>query len=169
VRGASVPKALFDCEGKVALRVDNTRRFRATAGVHSKAMNVLRAISSEGLGRLKYHQEIRRRLDTDPEFRPYFEQQTTRLPRFYAALVRRDLGPLWRWLPEGALDHDPNAYLAAERDHLRPGRGQPPGPAGAGGRDRESHRAGRRAEPLGAPRPGDDLLEPPGGGHSAFS
>jgi len=25
-----------------------------------------------------------------------------------------DLGPFWDWLPEGALYHDPNAYLKAE-------------------------------------------------------
>jgi hypothetical protein len=30
-------------------------------------------------------------------------------------LVRKDLGPLWRWLPQGALYHDPNAYLKSER------------------------------------------------------
>jgi len=35
------------------------------------------------------------------------------------AVVRKDLGPLWEWLPEGALYHDPNAYLAAERERLR--------------------------------------------------
>jgi hypothetical protein len=25
-----------------------------------------------------------------------------------------DLGPLWQWLPEGALSHDQNAYLGTE-------------------------------------------------------
>ena len=39
---------------------------------------------------------------------------TGRLPRFYAKLVRRDLGPLWKWLPAGALAHDPNAYLQSQ-------------------------------------------------------
>jgi hypothetical protein len=29
--------------------------------------------------------------------------------------VRRDLGLLWEWLPEGALYHDPTAYLKSER------------------------------------------------------
>ncbi len=100
------------------------RRFRGTAGVNSKWMNVLRGVSSEGFGRLRYHREIRRRLDADPQFRPYFEQETTALPRFYRDMLRKDLGPLWRWLPPGALDHDPNAYLASER-----ARGRAHGPA----------------------------------------
>jgi hypothetical protein len=93
-------------------------------------MNLLRAVSSEGFGRLHYHTEVRRRLDGDREFRPYFEQETTRLPRFYTDLVRRDLGWLWRWLPEGALDHDPNADLAAEQS--RPAEVRRPGAAPVG-------------------------------------
>jgi len=89
-------------------------RFCGTQGVTSRWMNVVRAISSEGWGRCRYHQEVRSRLDTDPELRPYFEQETDRLPHFYANQVRKDLGSLWEWLPEGALYHDPNAYLKSE-------------------------------------------------------
>jgi hypothetical protein len=91
------------------------RRFRATRGLTAKGMNVVRAISTEGFGRLSYYEDIRRRLDHDPEFLPYFEQETANLPRFYRDLVREDLGHLWEWLPNGALDHDPNAYLNSER------------------------------------------------------
>jgi len=91
------------------------RRFRATRGLTARGMNVVRAVSTEGFGRLGYYKEIRRRLDNDPQFLPYFEQETNKLPRFYVDLVRKDLGPLWEWLPEGALDHDPNAYANAER------------------------------------------------------
>ena len=29
-------------------------------------------------------------------------------------LVRKDLGALWAWLPEGAMYHDHNAYLKSE-------------------------------------------------------
>ena len=31
--------------------------------------------------------------------------------RFYVAQIRTGLGPLWSFLPEGALDHVPYAYL----------------------------------------------------------
>jgi hypothetical protein len=30
------------------------------------------------------------------------------------ALARKDLEALWEWLPEGAMYHDPNAYLKSE-------------------------------------------------------
>src|SRR5207244_4508452 len=33
---------------------------------------------------------------------------------FYEHQVRRDLGALWHWLPQGALSHDHHAYLKAE-------------------------------------------------------
>jgi hypothetical protein len=86
-------------------------RFKATRGFIPRWMNVVRAISSEGYGRIKYHTEVRRRLENDRPFRRYFEQETTDLPQFYLDLARRDLGSLWQWLPEGSLQHDPNAYL----------------------------------------------------------
>lgn len=89
-------------------------RFRATRGIDSRCMNLVRAVSSEGFGRLKYHREVRRRLDADRQFAPFFDQQTTELPQFYVDLVRKDLGPLWQWLPAGALYHDPYAYLKSQ-------------------------------------------------------
>ena len=76
---------------------------------------MVRAVSTEGFGRARYHKEIRARLDTDPQFRPYFEQESSVLPRFYKDIVRQDLGPLMEWLPGGGLDHDPNAYLKSEQ------------------------------------------------------
>jgi hypothetical protein len=94
------------------------RRLLATSGVVPRWMNLVRAVSTEGRGRLHYYREIRRRLDSDRQFRPYFEQETTELPRFYVDMVRRTLGPLWQWLPEGALHHDPHAYLKAARPRL---------------------------------------------------
>jgi hypothetical protein len=91
------------------------RRSRATLGMTSRWLNLLRAVSSEGFGRLKYYKEIRARLDTDPQFAPYFEQETDELPEFYTDLARRDLGLLWDWLPAGGLNHDPYGYLKSER------------------------------------------------------
>jgi len=33
------------------------------------------------------------------------------LPPFYYERIRRELGPLYEYLPDGALYHDQNAYL----------------------------------------------------------
>jgi hypothetical protein len=91
------------------------RRFGATDGMTSRWLNLLRAVSTEGFGRLKYYQGIRERLDRDEQFSPYFEQESDRLPDFYARMVRKDLGTLWESLPATALNHDPYSYLKAER------------------------------------------------------
>ncbi len=90
------------------------KRFAATGSVKPRLMNVLRAVSSEGFGRIKYFTEVRRLLRTDRQFRGFFEKETTRIPPFYTDMIRKDLGSLWDWLPPGAMYHDPNAYLKAE-------------------------------------------------------
>jgi hypothetical protein len=92
------------------------RRLTATERMIPKWMNVVRAISTEGFGRIRYHTDLRRRLDTDRELRAFFERETDEIPEFYRERVRRDLGPLHQFLPAGALEHDPNAYLNAERE-----------------------------------------------------
>jgi hypothetical protein len=91
------------------------RRFGSTPGLTPRGMNLVRAVSTEGFGRLNYHRDVRRRLDEDRQFLPYFEQETAELPGFYRDLVRRDLDSLWEWLPAGALEHDPNAYSKSEQ------------------------------------------------------
>jgi len=91
-------------------------RYRAIKATIPRWMNVVRAISSEGFGRIRYYTEVSQRLYDDPQFRSYFEQETTELPRFYRARVRKNLGPLWQWLPEGALYHDPYAYLNSHEE-----------------------------------------------------
>ncbi len=87
------------------------RRARGTPYGFATWMNLLRAISSEGFGRIKYYTEVRRRLDTDRSMRRFFDGETNEVPAFFVERVKKDLGPLWEYLPEGALYHDPNAYL----------------------------------------------------------
>lgn len=89
------------------------RRLRSNRTPIPKWLNVVRAISSEGFGRLKYHSTIRRLLDTDSVVRQFFDGEIKVLPRFYKERIRRDLGPLWDMLPPAALFHDHSAYLKA--------------------------------------------------------
>lgn len=89
-------------------------RFQASTSGVSRWLNLIRAISSEGFGRLKFYRKVRRLLDEDRTFRDFFEGETTALPQFYINVIKKDLGALWEWLPQGAMYHDPNAYLKAE-------------------------------------------------------
>jgi hypothetical protein len=86
-------------------------RFMATPGFTSKWMNVMRAVSAEGYGRLRFFRKVRKNLEEDINFRRYFEGETNELPSFYKNIIQQDLGIWWRWLPNGAFNHDPNAYL----------------------------------------------------------
>jgi hypothetical protein len=86
-------------------------RFAASRGAIPRWMNVVRAMSSEGFGRIRYNTEVLGRLRADASFRGYFEQETTTLPDFYVDRMRNNLGSLWEWLPDGAIGHDHHAYL----------------------------------------------------------
>jgi hypothetical protein len=87
------------------------RRLGANQSGLPRWLNAIRAVSSEGAGRIRYDSGVRRRLESDVSLRRYFEGETEALPDFYADQLRRDLGHFWEALPEGALRHDPNAYL----------------------------------------------------------
>lgn len=88
-----------------------SQRLFTNKGWIPKWLNVVRGVSSEGFGRLKYHKTIRRKLDTDIALRRYVEGETTVLPEFYKAKVKKKLGHFWDALPPGALSHDHTAYL----------------------------------------------------------
>ncbi|OQP63376.1 radical SAM protein [Niastella vici] len=87
------------------------RRFMHTKGFTSKWMNVMRAISSEGWGRLKFYRQVRQNLIQDRNFRKYFEGESQQLPEFYKNIIKTDLGVWWQWLPDTALLHNAYAYL----------------------------------------------------------
>lgn len=91
------------------------RRAQATPGFTPKWMNVVRAISSEGFGRIKYHTMLRGLLDSDAELRAFHERKTEAIPSFYVNRIREDLGQFWEHLPAGAIEHDQNAYLNKAR------------------------------------------------------
>ncbi|GJL65663.1 MAG: hypothetical protein NPIRA05_06340 [Nitrospirales bacterium] len=87
------------------------RRFQANKGIIPKWMNGLRAVSSEGFGRIRYHTKVRGLLDSDPQLLKYLTGESLHLPSFYENRIRKSLGPLWDALPQGSLVHDHNAYL----------------------------------------------------------
>jgi hypothetical protein len=87
------------------------RRFVSSSHFTSKWMNFMRAVSSEGHGRIRFFKKVREHLVNDRSFRAYFEKETRQLPQFYTNIIQKDLGVWWQWLPKEALDHDENAYL----------------------------------------------------------
>jgi radical SAM superfamily enzyme YgiQ (UPF0313 family) len=82
------------------------RRISRTDRALPKGVSLMQSLSTGGRSKLRYQQRIRELLERDRQFRDYFEQETTILPDFFRDTIRRDLGPLWEWLPPGALRHD---------------------------------------------------------------
>ena len=96
------------------------RRFVANRERIPRLLNIVRALSSEGLGRVRYFKEVRQQLDTNLQFRRFFEQETTEVPEFFLKRIQNAMGPFWEWLPKGALLHNPNAYLESVAKDLTP-------------------------------------------------
>ncbi|MCL5029981.1 MAG: radical SAM protein [Bacteroidetes bacterium] len=94
------------------------KRLAATKAFIPRWMNVVRAISEEGFGRVAHNKKILMHLNSDIKFRDYFEQETTELPQFYMDIIKNEVGPLWHWLPEGAIFHDQNAYLKSSAKRI---------------------------------------------------
>lgn len=86
------------------------RRLAAQGPGIAGFMNLVRATSSEGWGRIKHHSDIRGRLDEDPSFLPYFEGRSQDLPAYYHDGVKRKLGPFWPLLDSEDLSYDHLAY-----------------------------------------------------------
>jgi hypothetical protein len=92
------------------------RRFLANREIIPRWLNIVRGLSSERFGRIKYFTEICRQLNTDPPLRRFLEQETTKIPEYFVKRIRKDLGEFWDWLPDGAIYHDPNAYLLSQEN-----------------------------------------------------
>ena len=87
---------------------------------HIALEQAFRGLSSERSNRLGYHKKMRRWLENDMEVRRFFAGETREIPRALSDQVRQHLGPLWQHLPEGALVHDPHAYLNSGAPHPLP-------------------------------------------------
>ncbi len=94
------------------------RRFTAVKHTITRVEQLFRGITSERNHKyLGNHLRMRERLKTDKALVRYLNGETSELPEIYVEPVRRDLGWLWDWLPEGALYHDPNVYLKSLDGH----------------------------------------------------
>jgi len=89
-------------------------RFAANRLSIPRWLNVVRAISTEGFGRLRYHTELRARLDTDPTMLAFLQGESDQVPAFYTDRLIAELGSLAQYIPEGGMEHDPLAYLKSQ-------------------------------------------------------
>ncbi|HEX2093182.1 MAG TPA: radical SAM protein [Longimicrobiaceae bacterium] len=96
-----------------------TRRLLTNRRSYIALEQFFRGVSSERNNRLAYHRKMRRWME-EPQFRAFFEGETREIPQVLTDQIRQHLGPLWEWLPKGALHYDPNAYLHSGAAHPLP-------------------------------------------------
>lgn len=87
------------------------RRFKANGRWMLKLINFVRAAASD---RARYLSRVAQLYVTDQTVRRYFDGESRVLPEFYRARIKKTLGPLWNLLPEGALEHDQNAFYHSQ-------------------------------------------------------
>lgn len=125
-RLSNVRPANYDCKEFADLVADLlgfalstrviARRFRANSGWTTKWLNALRAGTSK---RHRWQRTVGNLLGSDPAFRAYFEGRTQVLPRLLRDKIEKGLGGMWPLLPDGALEHNQNAYLDSARDAVQ--------------------------------------------------
>ena len=79
-----------------------------------KWMNVVRAVSTEGFGRIKYHTEMRRPAGHRSRAAGVLRAGDGRDPEVLPGADPAGPGAAVPDLPEGAMVHDPNAYLNSQ-------------------------------------------------------
>jgi hypothetical protein len=92
------------------------RRFAANENTLIRFEQLFRGLTAEIGNRVRVHRNMRQWLD-EPDFRAFFEGETHRIPQRFVDIIRQKMGWLWEWLPEGALDYDPNAFLESGTGH----------------------------------------------------
>jgi len=79
------------------------RRFFANRRLVPRVLNLLKAKSFEGEGKVRYFSRVRAALDNDITFRKFFEQETREVPEFFTLRLKRDLGPLYSVIEDSLL------------------------------------------------------------------
>lgn len=82
-------------------------RFRAASGLLPRSFGVLRSVSNN---KPKYYRRMAEALQPGGALRSFFDGESETIPALFTDTIKKDLGPLWAELPEGALAHDHLAY-----------------------------------------------------------
>jgi hypothetical protein len=102
------------------------RRHKAVPFRYSRWFNLFLSLSVGGSGKKRNVQTILNNLRTKPDFRAFMNRETDKIPDFMIEEVKRDLGPIWEWLPDKTLSQIPNTgklQEVAQLNHVVAGGG----------------------------------------------
>jgi hypothetical protein len=81
------------------------RRFKANKMAAPRWITLLLSLTIGGSGKIRSLSAILKNLQREPEFRSFVKRETNKIPQFMIETVRKDLGPLWEWLPNKSLSY----------------------------------------------------------------
>jgi hypothetical protein len=67
------------------------------------------SLSVGGSGKKGDAFSVLKNLRTKPDFRSFMNRETDQIPAFMIEQVKKDLGPMWEWLPDKSLSQKPIA------------------------------------------------------------
>lgn len=92
------------------------RRFNAVHEIGPKWVIFFLSITGGGWDRRHLLSSLMMRYKEDEEFRLFVSKETTNVPGFMVNKVRKDLGPLWQWLPDKSLSYSLSFSPAPKAD-----------------------------------------------------
>ncbi|MGW8314412.1 MAG: B12-binding domain-containing radical SAM protein [Bacteroidales bacterium] len=90
------------------------RRFTHNPMIAAKWFTLFMSFSVGASGKISQVAATLKNLRTNKEFRAFMEKETDRIPSFMVERVRKDLGPLWEWLPDKTMSIHPPAPVPSE-------------------------------------------------------
>lgn len=84
------------------------RRFKANPMKAAKWITLFLSLSVGGLGKKNHVFAILKNLRRKPDFRSFMNNETDRVPDFMIKKIKKDLGPMWDWLPDKSLSQNLN-------------------------------------------------------------
>jgi hypothetical protein len=84
------------------------RRFKANPMKAARWITLFLSLSVGGSGKISQVSFMLENLRKKPDFRSFMNKETNYVPAFMIEKVKKDLGPMWNWLPDKTLSQKPN-------------------------------------------------------------
>ncbi|MBS3770955.1 MAG: radical SAM protein, partial [Bacteroidales bacterium] len=90
------------------------RRFTAIHYNTSRWITLFMSLTVGGTGKIRFLSDMVKHIRKDQDFQAFLNKESPQVPQFMREKVKKDLGPLWYWLPDKSLSYNPNVLSRAK-------------------------------------------------------
>lgn len=90
------------------------RRFKNNPMFTARWLTLFLSFSVGGSGKINQVSATLENLRRKPEYRSFMNKETDQIPAFMIEQVKKDLGPMWEWLPDKTLSQKPDTLVKSE-------------------------------------------------------